>query len=101
MSVKIGQEAVQSILGQAVGNSNGVLSSSSYVDVQRQGQMLGQMSMWNDTEFMISVHKCKNGHLIRIGKSNGHIANMWVVPEGEDVAKAITTAIVAHKLEVK
>ena len=58
-----------------------------------------QMDMFGYPEYRISVHKARNGHIVRIAFSEGQIPDLWLVQDGQTVPDIIAAAIAARVVQ--
>lgn len=72
----------------------GVITTQTY-----QPQALGQQQLWPESSFWIAVHKARNGHVVRMARHIGEVADLWIVPDGQSVPDTIAAAIAAHTME--
>lgn len=64
-----------------------------------QPKVLGQQELWPDASFHVSVHKARNGHVVRMSSHLGAVPDLWLVPEGQSVSEVIAAAIATRVME--
>ena len=79
-----------------IGNA---MAAGPYTMGAPQPQVLGQQQLWPESSFWIAVHKARNGHVVRMARHIGEVADLWIVPDGQSVPDTIAAAIAAHTME--
>lgn len=93
--------AATNAIGTAIGTGvlaqqgSSLTASRVTADIYRQPE---QMDMFGYPECRITVHKARNGHIVRIAFDDGGIADTWLVQDGQTVPDIIAAAIAERVL---
>ena len=61
----------------------------------------GQFELFGTPTANFRMFKVKNGHIVQVSRSEGYLADVWIVPEDQDPFEVARAALVAANLEGK